>query len=100
MLTNASTNANEVLRELHDAISEQQTAHTDSFFIIGGDFTMQTWKLLHQSLNQHVNFATRDDNILDLFYTNVRYSHKAIPRPTWDNQTTSACCSFKQDLMF
>nr|XP_055074620.1 uncharacterized protein LOC129454148 [Misgurnus anguillicaudatus] len=76
-----SANANEALRELYDTISGQQTAHPDGFFIVAGDFNHANLKTVAPKFYQHVNFATRGKNMLDLCYTNIRDSYKASPRP-------------------
>lgn len=57
-----------ILQELHDG---QQTAHLDGFFIIACDFNRANLKFVAPKFYQHVNFATREDNTLDLFYTTL-----------------------------
>ncbi len=74
-------NAKDVLRELYSAISEQQTNNPDGFFIIAGDFNHANLKTVLPKFYQHVNFATRGNNILDLVYTTVKNAYKAVPRP-------------------
>lgn len=44
-------------------------------------FTHSKLETVAQRFYQHIHFATRGDNILDLFYTNIRDSHKVIPCP-------------------
>ncbi|KAI2646667.1 hypothetical protein H4Q32_027929 [Labeo rohita] len=75
------TNAKDALRELYSAISEQQTNNPDGFFIIAGDFNHANLKSVLPKFYQHVNFATRGNNTLDLVYTTVKNAYKAEPRP-------------------
>ncbi len=74
-------NAKDALRELYCAISEQQTNNPDGFFIIAGDFNHANLKTVLPKFYQHVNFATRGNNTLDLVYTTVKNAYKAVPRP-------------------
>ncbi len=74
-------NAKDALRELYSAISEQQTNNPDGFFIIAGDFNHANLKTVLPKFYQHVNFATRGNNILDFVYTTVKNAYKAVPRP-------------------
>ncbi|KAI2646963.1 hypothetical protein H4Q32_030697 [Labeo rohita] len=74
-------NAKDALRELYSAISEQQTNNPDGFFIIAGDFNHANLKSVLPKFYQHVNFATKGNNTLDLVYTTVKNAYKAEPRP-------------------
>ncbi|KAI2650776.1 hypothetical protein H4Q32_000841 [Labeo rohita] len=74
-------NAKDALRELYNAISEQQTNNPDSFFIIASDFNHANLKSVLPKFYQHVNFATRGNNTLDLVYTTEKNAYKAEPRP-------------------
>ncbi len=74
-------NAKDALRELYCAISEQQTNNPDGFFIIAGDFNHANLKTVLPKFYQHVNFATRGNNMLDFVYTTVKNAYKAVPRP-------------------
>ncbi|KAL0160672.1 hypothetical protein M9458_044397, partial [Cirrhinus mrigala] len=75
------TNAKDALRELYSAISEQQTNNPDGFFIIAGDFNHANLKSVLPKFYQHVNFATRGNNTLDLVYTTNKNAYRAEPRP-------------------
>ncbi|KAL0202652.1 hypothetical protein M9458_000670, partial [Cirrhinus mrigala] len=75
------TNAKDALRELYSAISEQQTNNPYGFFIIAGDYNHANLKSVLPKFYQHVNFATRGNNTLDLVYTTVKNAYKAEPRP-------------------
>ncbi len=61
--------AKDALCELYSAISEQQTNNPDGFFIISGDFNHANLKTVLPKFYQHMNFATRQNNTLDLVYT-------------------------------
>ncbi|KAK3537358.1 hypothetical protein QTP70_008788 [Hemibagrus guttatus] len=74
-------NAKEALCELYGAISELQNAHPDGLFIIAGDFNHANLKSVLPKFHQHVDFATRGVNALDLVYTNILCAYRAEPRP-------------------
>ncbi|KAK3550790.1 hypothetical protein QTP70_005470 [Hemibagrus guttatus] len=76
-----SVNAKEALYELYGAISELQNAHPDGLFIIAGDFNHANLKSVLPKFHQHVDFATRGVNELDLDYTNIPSAYCAEPRP-------------------
>ncbi|KAI2647723.1 hypothetical protein H4Q32_031236 [Labeo rohita] len=78
-------NAKDALRELYSAISEQQTNNPDGFFIIAGDFNHANLKSVLPKFYQHVNFATRGNNTLDLVYTITDY--KPLPQACDDDTT-------------
>lgn len=79
--TNNSSDRNEALNELYQAINEQQTAHPDGFIILAGDFNHADLKTVLPKLHQHVDFPTRGNNILDLVYTTHKGAYKAVPLP-------------------
>ncbi|KAI4905610.1 hypothetical protein NFI96_003218 [Prochilodus magdalenae] len=66
---------------LHDAISKQETAHPDAVFIVAGDFNHCNLRTVLPKYHQHVSFPTRENNILDQVYSNVRGGYKAAARP-------------------
>ncbi|KAK2878201.1 hypothetical protein Q8A73_012383 [Channa argus] len=76
-----SANAKEALCELYGAISDLQNAHPDGLFIIAGDFNHANLRTVLPKLHQHVDFATRGGNTLDLVYTNIPGAYRAEPRP-------------------
>ncbi|KAK3570813.1 hypothetical protein QTP86_027627, partial [Hemibagrus guttatus] len=76
-----SANDKEALCELYGAISELQNAHPDGLFIIAGDFNHANLKSVLPKFHQHVDFATRGVNALDLVYTNIPFLYHAEPRP-------------------
>ncbi|KAK2919151.1 hypothetical protein Q8A73_003522 [Channa argus] len=76
-----SANAKEALCELYVAISDLQNAHPDGLFIIAGDFNPANLRTVLPKLHQHVDFATRGGNTLDLVYTNIRGAYRAEPHP-------------------
>ncbi|XP_049599783.1 uncharacterized protein [Syngnathus scovelli] len=67
------------LGELYQAVSEQQTAHPDSFTIFAGDFNHANLKSVFPRLHQHVPFPT--DSFLDLVYSAQKGAFKATPLP-------------------
>ncbi|GAA6103466.1 complement C3-like [Tachysurus ichikawai] len=71
-----SANAKEALSELYGAISDLQNVHPDGLFIIVGDL-----KSVLPKFHQHVDFATRGENTLDLVYRNIPGVYPAEPRP-------------------
>ncbi|KAK3507617.1 hypothetical protein QTP70_030788 [Hemibagrus guttatus] len=77
----SSANAKEALCELYGAISELQNGHPDGLFIIAGDFNHANIKSVLPKFHQHVHFATRGTNTLDLVYTNIPGAYRAEPRP-------------------
>ncbi|KAI4889071.1 hypothetical protein NFI96_016104, partial [Prochilodus magdalenae] len=66
---------------LHDAISKQETAHPDAVFTVTGDFNHCSLRTVLPKYHQHVSFPTRENNILDQVYSNVRGGYKAAARP-------------------
>ncbi|KAK2912264.1 hypothetical protein Q8A73_006377 [Channa argus] len=76
-----SANAKEALCELYGAISDLQNAHPDGMFSIAGDFNHANLRTVLPKLHQHVDFATRGGNTLDLVYTNIPGAYRAEPRP-------------------
>ncbi|KAK3561458.1 hypothetical protein QTP86_002817 [Hemibagrus guttatus] len=79
-----SANAKEVLCELNGAISGLQNAHPDRLFIIAGDFNHANLKSVLPKFHQHVDFAMRGTNTLDLVYTNILDAYRAEPHPHLD----------------
>ncbi|KAK3510441.1 hypothetical protein QTP70_006851 [Hemibagrus guttatus] len=75
------TNAKEALCELYGAISELQNAHPDGLFIIAGDFNHVNLKSVLPKFHQHVDFATRGVNMMDLVYTNIPGAYCTEPCP-------------------
>ncbi|KAI4879949.1 hypothetical protein NFI96_030543, partial [Prochilodus magdalenae] len=73
--------AKDALCELYSAISGLQNTHPDGLFIVAGDFNHANLKSVLPKFHQHVNFATRGANALDLVYTNIPSAYRAEPRP-------------------
>ena len=72
-------NAKLAMKELHSAISTQQTAHPEGVFIAAGDFNHSNLKSVLPKFHQHVSCPTRGDRMLDKVYTNIPDAYKAIP---------------------
>ncbi|KAL6481971.1 hypothetical protein MHYP_G00100510 [Metynnis hypsauchen] len=66
---------------LHDVISKQEAAHPDAAFIVAGDFNHCNLRTVLPKCHQHVSFPTRESNILDQVYSNVRGAYRAVPWP-------------------
>ncbi|KAK0155269.1 hypothetical protein N1851_002403 [Merluccius polli] len=54
----SNNNRSEALYELHQHISDQQTAHPDAFLILAGDFNHANPKSVFPQLHRHINFPT------------------------------------------
>ncbi|XP_076849711.1 uncharacterized protein LOC143497938 [Brachyhypopomus gauderio] len=76
----AGPDAEETLGELYGAISDLQHKHPDGLFIIAGDFNHANLKSVLPQFHQHVDFATRGANTLDLVYTNIPSAYRAEQR--------------------
>ncbi|KAI4893321.1 hypothetical protein NFI96_028477 [Prochilodus magdalenae] len=68
-------------QSFHCAISGLQNTHPDGLFIVAGDFNHMNLQPVLPKFHQHVNFATRGANALDLVYTNIPSTYRAEPRP-------------------
>lgn len=66
---------------LHDTISKHETTHPDAVFVVAGDFNHCNLRTVLPKHHQYVSFPTRDNNILDHVYSNVKGDYKAAPRP-------------------
>lgn len=66
---------------LHSVISRWETVHPDAVFIVAGDFNHCNLKNVFPMYHQSVCFTTRENNTLDLVYSNVKNAYKAVPRP-------------------
>ena len=62
-----SANTKEAIGVLYRTISELQTAYAEGIFFVAGDFNQANLKIVLPQLHQHVNFATRGVNTLDMF---------------------------------
>ena len=66
---------------LHNIIGKHETAHPDAVFVVAGDFNHCNLRTVLPKYHQHVSFPTRDNNILDHVYSNMRNGYKAVPHP-------------------
>ena len=86
--------------ELHDNISQLQTAHPEALYIVAGDFNKACLKSVLPKLYQHVDCATRGDSTLDLVYTNIKTAYRATPLPhIGSSDHHSAACIQTQSAM-
>ncbi|MGL5101055.1 MAG: endonuclease/exonuclease/phosphatase family protein, partial [Plesiomonas sp.] len=72
--------ANLAMKELHVAISKQQTAHPEAAFIVAGDFNHSNLKTVLPKFHQHVSCHTRGNKTLD-HVTNMAEAYAATPLP-------------------
>lgn len=78
-----SANATEAMEMVHNIISMQQTAHSDTFFIAAGDYNQASLKTVLPKFHQHVNFTSRRSNMLDLVYKHPRLIQSRTPGSHW-----------------
>lgn len=71
--------------EAHGAIGELQNTHPDGLFIVAGDFNQVNLKAVLPKFHQHVDFAMRGANKLDLVYTNIPSAYHSEPCPHLGN---------------
>lgn len=76
-----SANVKQAMGELYNTISQLQTAHPDTFYIVAGDFNKASLKPVLPKFYLHVDCVTRGNNRLDLVYTNIKNAYKAAPLP-------------------
>ena len=69
------------MKELHAAISKQQTVHPEAAFIVAGDFNHSNLKSVLPKFHQHVSCHTRGNKTLDHVYTNMAEAYVATPLP-------------------
>lgn len=79
--TPPDANAKLAMKELHAAISKQQTTHPEAAFIVAGDFNHSNFKTVLPRFHQHVSCHTRGNKTLDHVYSNIAGSYKATPLP-------------------
>lgn len=66
---------------LYQTISELQSTYPEGIFIVAGDFNQANMKTVLPHFHQHVEFATRGQNILDKAYTNIKGAFRTAPHP-------------------
>ncbi|KAK2912409.1 hypothetical protein Q8A73_006522 [Channa argus] len=69
------------MKELHAAISKQQTANPDAAFNVAGDFNHSNLKAVLPKFHQHISCHTRGNKTLDHVYTNMAGAYVATPFP-------------------
>lgn len=77
--TSANDKANGTLDEIYGIISELLTVHLDSFFIVTEDFNNTLLKRVLLKFHQHIDFATHEENMPELVYTNIHCVRMAAP---------------------
>lgn len=76
-----SGNANNVIAELYGAISELQSKHPDCIFFAAGEFNHTNLRIVLTKFQQHVDFPTRREIILDSVNANIIGAYQAEPLP-------------------
>lgn len=74
-------NSKLALEELHSLVNSQLNAHPEGAVIVAGDFSHAELKTVLPKLHKHIDFPTRDNNILDQVYTNIKGAYKAAAAP-------------------
>lgn len=74
-------NVSSGLAHLHQIISKQQKNHPDGVHVIAGGFNQACLKSVLLKFTQHVNCATRGNNILDCVYCNLKQAYRTVPLP-------------------
>jgi ribosome assembly protein 1 len=76
-----SGDANRAKEEIAAVALKRQREKPDATIIITGDFNGATLKDSLPSYVQYVDFNTRGNNSLDLFYCNIKKAYKAVSLP-------------------
>ena len=76
-----SADVNRATSLLYDVITERLALHPDAGIIIAGDFNQACLKKVLPRFVQHVDCATRGDNILDKVYTQIKGAYKITALP-------------------
>lgn len=74
-------NAKQAMKELHAAISKQQTLHPEAAFIVAGDFNHASLNTVLPKFHQNVSCPTKGDKTLHHVYTNMAEAYKATTLP-------------------
>jgi hypothetical protein len=76
-----SANEKAATESVYRTLSNQQARSPDALFLVTGDFNHCNLKSVMPTFQQYVNFATRKDKTLDLFYSNVKDGYRADKLP-------------------
>ncbi|CAL9697560.1 unnamed protein product [Knipowitschia caucasica] len=76
-----SAKAEDACDLLHSTVSNLQTLHPQALFLITGDFNHANPQTVLPTFTQYINFPTRDNRTLDLFFANATgaYNPTALP---------------------
>ncbi len=94
-------NTDQALKELYKNISEQETAHPDTAFVVTGDFNKASFRTIAPKYFQHITINTRGDRVLDHCYTPFRDAYKSLPRPPFgksDHSSVLLLPAYRQKL--
>lgn len=73
----SSANANNAQNVLCDVITRYENKYPDAVSIITGDFNHCEFNRCIPNYQQCINFGTRSENLLDLFFCNIKNSYVA-----------------------
>jgi hypothetical protein len=76
-----SANEKAATEIVYRTLSNQQARSPDALFLVTGDFNHCNLKTTLPTFHQYVNFPTRKDRTLDLFYSNVKDGYRADKLP-------------------
>ena len=76
-----SANADAAYDTLHSVTSSLQTQHSQTLFLISGDFNHASLSSTLPTFTQYVTCHTRDTKTLDLLYANSKEAYNSSPLP-------------------
>ncbi len=86
-------NTDQALKELYRNISEQETAHPDTAFVVTGEFNKANFRTIAPKYFQHITINTRGDRVLDHCYSPFQDAYKSLPHPPFGKSDHSSFCS-------
>ncbi len=95
------SNTDLALKELYGNISEQETAHPDTAFVVTGDFNKANFRTIALNYFQHITINTRGDRVLDHCYSPFRDAYKSLSRPPFgksDHSSVLLLPAYRQKL--
>ncbi len=84
------SNTDLALKELYGNISEQETAHPDTAFVVTGDFNKANFRTIAPKYFQHITINTLGDRVLDHCYSPFRDAYKSLSRPPFGKSDHSS----------
>ena len=96
-----SGNANNAEVALSDVIMKSENKYPDAINIITGDFNHCEFSMCIPHYQQCINFNTRSEKLLDLFYCNIKnsyYAKKLMPLGVSDHDMCHLVPAYRQKL--